>query len=330
MRFVPSHSIGGRRIGSPRLKPGFSPVEEAEIDRLENEALARGWRGAKWFEPIQIADDPQLGKSLEQLRKKILPPFENFVRQLARSSNKPTGEQLAGALRELWDELDVEKTLEQWSLSGSDQSQIANRKSQIHLTVWEQMNLWLENLALAFPREPLPLRDWLPILEAGLANLTVGVIPPVLDEVLVGAVDRARNPDLKLALVLGVNESVFPAVPPVSTILTETDRDELGHAVALGPDLRERLARERYYGYIACTRAREKLVVTFARNDADGKMLNPSPFIAHLRRIFPKLEVEEFSANTDWREAEHANELIQPLVAMQNCRTAESELGANC
>jgi ATP-dependent helicase/nuclease subunit B len=247
------------------------------------------------------------------LRGKILPPFKNFAKQFASADNKPTGEQLAGALRELWDELKVESTLERWSL-------VEAKQSAIHSTVWEQMNLWLENLALAFPSRDagLPLRDWLPILEAGLANLTVGVIPPVLDEVLVGAVDRARNPDLKLALVLGVNESVFPAAPATSTILTETDRDELGHAVALGPDLRERLAREHYYGYIACTRAREKLAVTFARLDVDGKTLNPSPFIARLQRLFPKLEVEEFSANTDWRKAEHANEFIQPLVEIQN------------
>jgi ATP-dependent helicase/nuclease subunit B len=302
------------------LKAGFLPVEEAEIDRLENEALARGWRGAKWFGPIQIADDPQLEKSLEQLRGKILPPFENFTRQLARANNEPTGEQLAEALRRLWSELGVEETLEKWSLPESGNLSLVTRHLSLHSTVWDQMNLWLENLALAFSRESLPLRDWLPILEAGLANLTVGVIPPVLDEVLVGAVDRARNPDLKLALVLGVNESVFPAAPPVSTILTETDRDELGHAVALGPDLRERLARERYYGYIACTRAREKLVVTFARNDLAGRMLNPSPLITHLRHIFPKLEVEESSASTDWREAEHVNELVKVLVKIQNSK----------
>ena len=302
------------------LKAGFLPVEEAEIDRLENEALARGWRGAKWFGPIQIADDPQLEKSLEQLRGKILPPFENFTRQLARANNEPTGEQLAEALRRLWSELGVEETLEKWSLPESGNLSLVTRHLSLHSTVWDQMNLWLENLALAFSRESLPLRDWLPILEAGLANLTVGVIPPVLDEVLVGAVDRARNPDLKLALVLGVNESVFPAAPPASTILTETDRDELGHAVALGPDLRERLARERYYGYIACTRAREKLVVTFARNDLAGRMLNPSPLITHLRHIFPKLEVEESSASTDWREAEHVNELVKVLVKIQNSK----------
>ena len=71
------------------------------------------------------------------------------------------------------------------------------------------------------------MRDWLPILEAGLANLTVGVIPPALDQVLIGAIDRARNPDLKLALVLGVNETLFPAAPAAPAILTDADRDEL-------------------------------------------------------------------------------------------------------
>jgi ATP-dependent helicase/DNAse subunit B len=35
------------------LKAGFSPVDEAEVDRLENEALARGWHGAKWREPFK-------------------------------------------------------------------------------------------------------------------------------------------------------------------------------------------------------------------------------------------------------------------------------------
>ena len=167
------------------------------------------------------------------------------------------------------------------------------------------MNLWLENLALAFPRESLPLRDWLQIVEAGLASLTVGVIPPVLDEVLIGAIDRARNPDLKLALVLGVNEGIFPAAPAAPAILTDADRDELGQAVSLGPDLRERLSRERFYGYIACTRASEKLIVAFSRHDADGRALNPSPFVAHLRNLFPKLEVEEFASEQIWREAEH-------------------------
>jgi ATP-dependent helicase/nuclease subunit B len=288
------------------LKAGFAPVDEAEIDRLENTALEFGWRGKKWREPLP-------DEFSEQIRKKILPPIENFRTQLARQQFQPNGAQLADALRELWGKLRVENTLEKWSSSESDNLSLVTRHSLLHSTVWEQMNAWLGNLALAFPREPLPLRDWLQILEAGLASLTVGVIPPVLDEVLIGAIDRARNPDLKFTLVLGVNEGVFPAAPAPSMILTDADRDELGQTVSLGPDLRERLSRERFFGYIACTRASEKLALTFSRSGADGRALNPSPFIAHLQRLFPRLEVEEFQNQIELADAEHAIE-IAPLI----------------
>ncbi len=298
------------------LKAGFTPVNETEIDRLENAALEFGWRGKKWRGVLP-------DESLEKIRARVAPPFENFSAQLAKSSFKPDGPQLANALRELWDELRVENTLEKWSSPEPGNLPSATRHPSIHSTVFEQMNAWLDNLALAFSREPLALRDWLQILEAGLASLTVGVIPPVLDEVLIGAVDRARNPDLKLVLVLGVNESVFPAAPAPSAILTDADRDELGGTVSLGPDLHERLARERFYGYIACTRASKQLVIAFSSNDADGRALNPSPFIAHLQRLFPKLEVETFQDEIEPAEAEHANELIPSLVQLLEICSSE-------
>jgi ATP-dependent helicase/nuclease subunit B len=288
------------------LKAGFCPVEETDIDRLENAALEFGWRGKKWREPLP-------DEFSERLRQKTLPPFENFSAQLGQNKFQPDGAQLADALRELWSDLKVGQILERWTLD-EEKSAIGNRQSAIHSTVFDQMNAWLDNLALAFSREPLPLRDWLPVVEAGLASLTVGVIPPVLDEVLIGAIDRARNPDLKLALVLGVNDGTFPAAPAAPAILTDADRDELSGAVSLGPDLRERLSRERFLGYIACTRASEKLILTFSRHDADGRALNPSPFVAHLQRLLPKLEVEEIQSEIELSDAEHVNELV-PLLA---------------
>jgi ATP-dependent helicase/nuclease subunit B len=288
------------------LKAGFCPVAAEKIDDLENLSLEFGWRGTKWHEPLPVENG-------ERLREIIFPPFEIFSDRLAKTNFKPDGEQLAAALRSLWNDLNVEATLEYWTLD-EEKSLTAIHHSSPHQTVWNQMNDWLDNVALAFSHNPLPLREWLPILEAGLANLTVGVVPPALDQVLIGAVDRARNPELKLALVLGMNETVFPAAPAAQIILTDADRDELGHSVSLGPNLRERLARERYYGYIACTRASEKLVAIFSRHTADGKSMNPSPFVAHLRQIFPELEVEEFSTNFDWHKVEHANELAVEIV----------------
>jgi len=297
------------------LKAGFAPVDETEIDRLENEALARGWRGTKWRSPIQLGDDDaELGAQLERLRKQLIPPFESLAEQLARHHLQPTGQQLAEALRDFWRQARAEEMLEHWSTPDAGQSSVGNQPSAIHSSVWDQMNAWLDNLTLAFPRETLPLRDWLPVLEAGLANLTVGVIPPALDQVLIGAIDRSRNPALKLAFVLGLNEGVFPAAPASPVILTDDDRFKLaGKEVDLGPDLRDRLARERYFGYIACTRPSEQLVLTFARADAEGTKLNASSFVTHLKRLFPELATEEFN-QADWREAEHPSELIGMLM----------------
>jgi ATP-dependent helicase/nuclease subunit B len=292
------------------LKSGFCACDETEIDRLENAALEFGWRGKKWREPLP-------DESLERLRQKILPPFENIFARLGEIKFQPTGAQIAGVLRELWNELEVGRQLENWSdaICAGSTIQRFNNSTNLHATVFEQMNSWLDNLALAFPREKLPLRDWLPVLEAGLANLTVGVVPPVLDEVLIGAVDRARNPDLKFALVLGVNETIFPAAPTLPVILTGADRDELeSQKIALGPDLYEQISRERFLGYIACTRAGEKLLLTFSRQSADGKTLNPSPFIAQLQQIFPTLETEDFQNKIELADAQHANEIVAPLL----------------
>jgi ATP-dependent helicase/nuclease subunit B len=307
------------------LKTGLLGVEDKEIDELENEALARGWKGAAWHEPIRLKDVPksdeerqrlvQLETRLEQLRKQIMPAFQRLALLFGAEQNKPSGPKLAAALREFWRISNVEQTLEQWA-SGTVLSSELRVPNSVHATVWSQMNRWLDNIEMAFPEERLPLREWLPILDAGLANLTVGVIPPALDQVLIGAIDRSRNPEVKLAIVLGMNESVFPARPEPPALLTETDCAALQKRnVNLSVGTRQQLGRERHYAYVACTRACERLVLTCALHDAEGTPLNASPFISRVRQIFPSLEIENVPGELDWRGSEHASELVVPVLA---------------
>ncbi|MGA2176981.1 MAG: PD-(D/E)XK nuclease family protein [Verrucomicrobiota bacterium] len=292
------------------LKTGLVAPDEEAIDRLENEALARGWAGEAWFAPLP--PDSDASDWAERSRQKWLPPFAKFRNFLCGSlSFRPNGPQLAQALRQLWRDLAVENTLENWSAGPFE-------GNAVHATVWQQLNAWLDDVALAFAGESMRLRDWLPILEAGLTGLSIGVIPPALDQVLVGTIDRSRNPDLKLVLLLGVNESVFPAAPSAGHLLGDADREELGQwEIFLGPSRREFLSRERFFGYIACTRSRQRLVVTCAERDDGGQPLNPSPFFSHLRRLFPKLTEERF-AGPDWTQAEHPCELAGQVTHVNN------------
>lgn len=270
------------------LKSGLVRAEEAALDDLEIEALAHGWRGETWLKPLPA------GERFEALRKEVVPPFARLRNTLA---GRPTGHQLGNALRDFWNAAGVERTFREWN------------DSQLHETVWSEMLKWVDNVELAFGSVALELREWLPIIETGLSTLTVGVVPPALDQVLIGSVDRSRNPDLRMVLVLGLNDGVFPETPAIDGLLTDHEREALYDAqIFLGPTAKPRLGHERFYAYIACTRARERLVLTYSQFDAQGQKLNPSPFLNHVRRLFTDLEVKLWSIG----EIEHACECLPP------------------
>jgi ATP-dependent helicase/nuclease subunit B len=307
------------------LKSGLMPCQEQDVDLLENEALARGWRGNTWLKPIQVKETPKtdqdrerlrrLEDHLERIRREAVLPFESIILKMGEANARISGPQLAAAIRGFWDVLRIEEQLAHWK--DPDDPQLYGRLS-VHETVWSEVNTWLDNAELAFPEETLTLKEWLPILEAGLANLTVGIIPPSLDQVLVGAIDRSRTPDIKLALVLGLNETVFPALPPSGGLLSETDRLQLERRnLVPGSTARQHLSREHYLAYIACTRPRERLVLTSSLCDPQGAPLNQSTFLAIVRHLFPLLEFETEAASVNWQDSEHTNELIVPLLRMR-------------
>lgn len=102
--------------------------------------------------------------------------------------------------------------------------------------------------------------------------------------VLLGNPYALRLPELDRVFVCGLNEGLFPPAFREDPLLRDAERR------ALSPDLperRQRLARERYLFYVACTRPREQLWLSWAERDAAGRPLAESQFIAELRRLTP-------------------------------------------
>jgi ATP-dependent helicase/nuclease subunit B len=292
------------------LKTGLVPASDTEIDRLENEALARGWRGSFWQKPIAIPDDVELSRALAQVQARVMPPFQKLALALAQTKNRPSGKALAAAIRAFWEVLRVEEQMRSWAAEEERGGQ-QMMSGSAHVTTWEQLNQWLDNVELGFAAEALTLREWLPVLDAGLASLTIGLIPPAIDQVVIGGVDRSRTAEIRLALVLGMNESIFPARPEEPILLNEGDRQELeGRNLRLGTGFREQLARERFLAYIACTRASERLVLTYALQDGQGDPLNPSPLLLTIKRLYPGLQWDTAGRSVSVRDAVHPSELV--------------------
>ncbi len=294
-------------------KTGFFPVREDLIDRLENEGLARGWQGDVWRRPLAVAGE------LEDARRELVRPFENLAAALGGGAAF-SGPALAEVLSRLWEGLRVEAKLAEWDEA---------RHRTVHGTVWREMGAWRDNLALAFSDQEFGLREWLATVETGLAGLTVGTIPPALDQVLIGAIDRSRNPDLQLAIVLGLNEGLFPLTPPSPRLLTESERDVLeDHEVRLAGNRRQFLGRERFLGYIACTRARSRLVLTYSARDAAGDSLNPSSLVARVQTLFPSVRPRHPAEQFGWGDAEHYCELLGRALREERNQGPERQVTA--
>ena len=262
------------------LKTGLAIRDPSTADRLENAALASGWAKDRWI----AETDPELTTEIESARIRLGIPLQEFERMVGP---EPSGLTISTAISQLLVTWDVEKQLDDWHLASPDAP---------HNTVWKALQTWQQNVRLAFANDALPLDSWAEIFESGLSGLSVGVLPPALDQVLLGTVDRSRNPELKVAIVPGLNDGVFPARPPAPQILGqhETLWLEAAGLGRSGASLR-RMAHERFFAYIALTRASQRVIATWSAANSQGETMEPSPIARQLRQAFPNLHVREFA-----------------------------------
>jgi len=286
------------------LKTDLLPLDRGDIDRLENYVLAHGIRGRLWsdgqpwtfrrgiFETDDGDPPPDEREELDLInrtRARVVGLLGQAVGALRAAMAAPVPvRRLAQVLFELADSLAVADTLAAWSEEAIRTGDLEGARQQEQ--TWNGFVGILDRLVEALGEQPMTLTEFAGVVESGLESLRLGLIPPSLDQILVGAIDRSRQPELRAAIILGVNDGVFPAVAAEDSIFTDQDRDELlADGLELGPPARLRSFHEDYLGYIALTRARERLYVSYSLADQEGKPLLPSPLVARLKRLFPLL-----------------------------------------
>ncbi len=265
------------------LKSGLVDANDSALDRLENEALRRGWDAADWAQ-----SQPDIAEDLDVLRSKVVRPFATLSQTLGPH---PSGTVLAAGLRSFWLELGVAKTLNDATVPAFG----TLAQADLNRSVLTALDGWLQDVEQAFREDRMPVAEWLPVLESALGNLTVGLVPPALDQVLIGTVDRSRNPDLQLVVLPGWNEGLFPDQNSKHPLLSPEEGDALEQAGVFLGSGRRQLGHERFLAYIALTRARTRVVISLARRDASGKERPPSPLIDSLKKLFPGLTAESWN-----------------------------------
>jgi ATP-dependent helicase/nuclease subunit B len=302
--------------------PNIPPLLRSDVDLLENYVLAHGIRGAAWTQespwgwrrvfsldrtaPPDPATDELLAR-VDGIRRRVaavLGPFVDRVRgtrtdahagqpgtpeAVRPAEGRLTVREAAAALWELIERAGVPATMDEWRRECLATGRPG--RAQEHERVFYDLTGLLDQLAENLGEHPAGLPELARILEAGLESLQLGLVPPSLDQVMVGSIERSRQPELKVCFVLGVNDGVFPAASPEDVVFDDRERSELaGCGMDLAPGGREKILNEDYLVYIALTRACERLWVSYARAGDDGRALAPSAVITRLMALYPGLE----------------------------------------
>jgi ATP-dependent helicase/nuclease subunit B len=296
------------------LKTDFFPLPRDTIDRLENYVLEHGIHGEGWNRNVawryhrqwslgqnetQLATEIKFQAELNSSRQTVYDLIAPFI-QRVRPSSKADGltvREVTETLYAFLERLDVPATLKKWSQKAKEKGELSEGK--LHEQIWEAVIQVLDEIVAGLGEECLELEDYALILASGIEAIELGLIPPGLDQVLVGSLERSRNPEVRVLFLLGANEGVLPARPDSDSVLDAEEREQLEKVgVALAPKGKAQTFKEQFFIYTALTRAKEKLVVCYPLTDEEGKGLVVSPVVTRLKHLFPKLS-ESFLGNQE-------------------------------
>ena len=126
-----------------------------------------------------------------------------------------------------------------------------------------------------------------------MGQAKVALIPPGIDQVLVGDMERTRLKDIRALFFVGVNEGCIPKNTESGGILTEMDRDFLGgQGIELAPGPKELMNTQRFYLYLNLTKPSERLCLSYSMSNGKGEATGPAFLIRTVQTLFPKLKTE--------------------------------------
>ncbi|RCX22760.1 DNA helicase/exodeoxyribonuclease V subunit B [Fontibacillus phaseoli] len=294
-----------RCVKSEFLLPLDGSLTRANMDLLENYALASGIQGYRWTDGRPWKGTPSLSlegdeasrnrtdserlQLLERCRAAVTVPLSGFEKRLKRAN---TVQDMCAAVYRLLEEIEAPQRLDLMAhrvLQGGQPQQAME-----HRQLWNSILGLLDQIVEMMGEEKLSAELFAGILETGLKDLKLGLVPPAMDQVLVGSTDRTRTRHVKHAFLLGINEGVMPANLQEEGLLSDQERlrlDEIG--LELAPGITRRLLDERFLIYGALSAASRSLWLSYPTADEDGKGLLPSEVIRHMKRIFPAGMLQE-------------------------------------
>lgn len=289
------------------LKTGLGPVSDEQIDDLQNYVIKYKIRGSGWKKPFEKGiSDRSLGKDeaarrdaiskLEELRKTVIHPILEFG---VLFKDGATVEERARILYEFLAGPAMIPQKIGALVEGQKQDgnlELAQETAQI----WNIAMANLDQLVETLGTDKLSMETFCSLLSSGFEAVEVGVLPPTLDGIMLGTMQRTRSGWVKAMIVLGANDGVLPQEGNSDSILSNDEKTMLLESdIEICKADQIRMMEERLAIYRNLAKATDHLWISCAASDQQGAPIRPSSVFEKIRELFPGIPVEKDVLNRD-------------------------------
>lgn len=283
------------------LRSGMVDITREEIDELENYVIRTGARGYRTYSRLftRRTEEMQQGSGQEDTERaeetmerlnRIRQQFADTVEILHMAPRAKAGEYVEH-LYDFLEQNQVQQKLLNYQQQFEQEGDLAKAReyAQIYRLVMDLLDQIYELLG----EEEISLQEFADILEAGFGEITVGTIPQNVDRIVVGDMERTRLKQVKVLFFLGVNDGNIPKNASKGGIISDMDREFLIESgTEMAPSPRQQMYIQRLYLYLNMTKPSERLYLSYAKVNSDGKGIRPSYLIDTVRKLFPQLAME--------------------------------------
>jgi ATP-dependent helicase/nuclease subunit B len=299
------------------LKTDLVPIERSDVDVLENYCLAFGISQSDWTggQEWSFAADVEYDQvQINEIRLKAFGPLLELRESLCPADNpakKMNADEFVRAISYFLNVLEVRQTINNWIEEAVERKEYASVDEHL----FNKLMDIFDALVAVFAEQEMSCEDYVAILDSAFSQLTLAFIPPTLDQVLVGSIERSRHPDLKAVFLIGATQRRFPVPVSPAGILTDEDRSAAESAdFVLSSTASQELAERQYLAYIAFTRPSEFLCVTYPVTDDKSSGVPRSQFIENLESLFENLKEESIAGEQIAIEKVHNNTELADLL----------------
>ena len=286
-----------------RAFPYRGAEEEELVDRWENLARERGWKGLEAFSSLlqsEEGEEIQSEEKGERAHKKKVEDYQAY-RDLSclftfYEKNRKSAEKglvlkdRIDSLSELLEKTDLENRLLD-SLSFLSEEGMENREESFAKSIGIILEM-MEKMRESLGEISISKKSFGKLFDLAFSLEKLRQIPATLDQLVVGDLRRSRFHNPRAFFFLGLSAEFLPKGMGKSIIFTEKERAFLRESgYRLSPLSWEESYMEKYYVYKAFLTPKERLYLSYPRAVRNGKSGKASPYLKELFPLFPDLKI---------------------------------------